>query len=233
MRLLVRPGGPRRSLLPLALGVAVRVGGCGRETDVATPVRETLTGSADATAVAGTTAEAAGVLMGAFRRSGYPVPPEMLVAAEAACRSATVPPGVAPPGDRPVVVADMRGLGVMLLVLADATGATGCRIEADPSGALAAGLFAVADDPSAPLSPGDLTLGAMEYATAGTVQRAIAVGRAGDRAVHVRAGFDDDTYVTASLSGGWYAMWWPGLTKAAVIVAGDNRNEALEALTPP
>jgi len=29
-----------------------------------------------------------------------------------------------------------------------------------------------------------------------------------------------------------YATWWPGLTRAAVIVAGDNGNEAIGTVTP-
>ena len=41
-----------------------------------------------------------------------------------------------------------------------------------------------------------------------------------------------DTYVTATLRVGWYAMRWTGLTRAAVIVAGDNRNEAIGTVTP-
>ena len=41
-----------------------------------------------------------------------------------------------------------------------------------------------------------------------------------------------DSYVTATLRDGWYAMWWPGLTRAAVIVAGDNGNEAIGTVTP-
>ena len=41
-----------------------------------------------------------------------------------------------------------------------------------------------------------------------------------------------DSYVTATLRDGWSGMWRPGLTRAAVFVAGDNRNEAIGTVTP-
>ena len=136
-------------------------------------------------------------------------------------------------GARPVVVTDMRGLGVVIVVFADDKGATGCRVTAGPDGSLHVGFFPVNEDPSKALDEGDVTLGAMEYQADSTDERAIAVGRAGDRAVHVRAGFDDDTYVTAALRDGWYAMWWPGRTRAATITANDNRNVVIGTVDVP
>jgi hypothetical protein len=171
-------------------------------------------------------------LMGAFRRSSVPVSPALEGTFAEACRSRPAPPEVQEIGTRPVVVTDMRGEGVVIVVFADDEGASGCRVTIGPDGSLHVGFFPVTEDPSKALKKDDLTLGAMEYQEDGTSQRAIAVGRAGDRAVHVRAGFDDDTYVTAALRDGWYAMWWPGLTRAAVIVAGDNRNVAIGTVTP-
>jgi hypothetical protein len=171
-------------------------------------------------------------LMGAFRRSSVRVSPALEGTFAEACRSRPTPPHVEEIGMRPVVVTDMRGEGVVIVVFADDEGASGCRVTVGADGSLHVGFFPVTEDPSKALEEDDLTLGAMEYQEDGTSQRAIAVGRAGDRAVHVRAGFDDDTYVTATLRDDWYAMWWPGLTRAAVIVAADNRNVAIGTVTP-
>jgi hypothetical protein len=171
-------------------------------------------------------------LMGAFRRSSVAVSPALEGSFAEACRSRPAPVQVEEIGQRPVVVTDMRGLGVVIVVFADDKGASGCRVTVGQDGSLHVGFFPVREHPSKALEKDAITLGAMEYQDDGVNQRAIAVGRAGDRAVHVRAGFDDDTYVTATLRDGWYAMWWPGQTKAAVIVAGNNRNEAIGTVTP-
>ena len=171
-------------------------------------------------------------LMGAFRRGSVPVSPALEGTFAEACRSRPAPPEVQEIGTRPVVVTDMRGEGVVIVVFADDEGASGCRVTVGPDGSLHVGFFPVTEDPSKALKKDDLTLGAMEYQEDATTPRSIAVGRAGDRAVHVRAGFDDDTYVTSTLRDGWYAMWWPGLTRAAVIAAADNRNVAIGTVTP-
>ena len=248
--------GPARvsaRLAPLVLAVAglIAVAGCG-DAGPSEPVDESI-GPIPTLLPAGQagspttrpTSDAAGVritglddqtsewLLGAFRRGSVPVSPALEGSFAEACRSRPVPPYVEEIGTRPVVVTDMRGLGVVIVVFADDEGASGCRVTVGPDRQLHVGFFAVKEDPSKALEKDDLTLGAMEYQDDGTNQRAIAVGRAGDRAVHVRAGFDDDTYVTATLRDGWYAMWWPGQTRPAVIVAGNNRNEAIGTVTPP
>jgi hypothetical protein len=241
---------PRRGALMLAATGLLALAGCGDVTpsapvDVSIGPIPTLLPSGDhGPQTPRPTSDAAGVritglddqtsewLLGAFRRGSVPVPPALEGSFAEACRSRPVPPYVEEIGTRPVVVTDMRGLGVVIVVFADDDGASGCRVTVDAAGQLHVGFFAVKEDPTTALKDDDLTLGAMEYQDDGTNQRAIAVGRAGDRAVHVRAGFDDDTYVTATLRDGWYAMWWPGQTKAAVIVAGNNRNEAIGTVTP-
>jgi len=172
-------------------------------------------------------------LYGTFRRGGVPVPPDVRSAAEDACRTKPAPAYAEEIGSRPLVVADLRGLGVLVLVFADGKGASGCRVEVDQTGAMEATHFAVATDPEGELERGEITLGALEYVEDGTSQRTLTVGRVGEGAVKVRAGFDDDTYVTSTMDNGWYAMWWPGSVKAAVIVAADNRNVAMGKLTPP
>jgi hypothetical protein len=169
---------------------------------------------------------------GSFRRGGVPVPPDVLAAATDECRSVPTPPYAEDIGSRPVAVSDLRGEGVLILVFASATTATGCRVTLD-NDALSATLFAVEPGPDAPLDVGEITLAAYELDGDGSRERTIAVGRYGDRVVKVRAGFDDDTYVTSSMANGWYAMWWLGRVRPAVIVAADNRNLAMGKLTPP
>jgi len=172
-------------------------------------------------------------LHGKFRRAGVPVSPGLEAEAADACRAVPQPAYVEEIGSRPVVVTDMRGMGVILVEFGDAQGATGCRVEIGDDGSMRASFLHLNEDPSVALEEGAVSLGAMDYVDDGIRQRAIAVGRAGARVWKVRAGFDDDTYVTATLRDGWYAMWWPGRIRAAVIVAVDNRNLAMGKLTPP
>jgi hypothetical protein len=179
------------------------------------------------------TPELGTVLFGPFRRAGYPLPEAVEAAAEETCRARPVPVHMDEIGSRRVVVSDMRGRGVILLVFADASGASACRVEVGRDAVMRATHFRVDDDPSVPLEEGALTLGAMEYQQDGTFQRAVAIGRVGDGARFVRAGFTDDTYVTATIRDGWYAMWWPGQERALVVVASDNRNVAMGKVTPP
>ena len=96
-----------------------------------------------------------------------------------------------------------------------------------------AAFFRVAGDPGEELETGAITLWGLEYPGVRRLDRTIAVGRYGNRTAFVRAGFDDDTWVTATLRDGWYAMWWPGGQRPAVIVAANARNEALGSITPP
>jgi hypothetical protein len=228
----------------LATALVALVAACGStgptpvasgRTGSTTPTTPAASGTRDAASQAPGSAVPSppAALFGTFRRAPIPVPPDVLHDATALCRTKPVPPYAEEIGSRPVVVSDLRGLGVVLLVFADGQGATGCRVEVNQAGGMRATHFAVSSDPHGPLDPGGITLGAMQYVTEGTNQRVIAVGRAGERAVHVRAGFDDDTYVTAALANGWYAMWWPGSIRPAVIVAGNNRNEAMGKITPP
>jgi hypothetical protein len=171
-------------------------------------------------------------LFGSFRRGSVPVPPDVLGAAVAACRDAPPLPDGTTVGERRVVVSDMRGQGRVLAVFADEAGAVACRIDVADDGTMRATL--VRDDGNATdrLAEDDLVLDGMEYVLDTDAQLVLAVGRAGSRAAHVRAGFDDDTYVTASLQDGWWAMWWPGSTRPAIIVAGNNRNEAIANVAP-
>lgn len=233
----------RHRVAPAAPGVvlllAMAVSACGSDAPALPssggdgPAGSALPPAATASIPVDAPAATPSAMFGSFRRGAIPVPPDVLRDAEVLCRTKPVPPYAEEIGSRPLVVSDLRGLGVLVLVFADAAGATGCRVEADLAGGMRATHFAVKAGPEGPLEPGGLTLGAIEYVQDGTSQRTIAVGRAGERAVHVRAGFDDDTYVTAALDNGWYAMWWPGSIRPAVIVAGDNRNVAMGKLTPP
>jgi hypothetical protein len=169
---------------------------------------------------------------GSFRRGGVPVPSDVLAAATDECRSVPTPPYAEDIGSRPVAVSDLRGEGVVILVFASATTATGCRVTLGDD-ALSATLFAVEPGPDAPLGEGEITLAAYELDGDGSRERTIAVGRYGDRVVKVRAGFDDDTYVTSSMANGWYAMWWLGPTEMATVAALDIRSTVLSAVPAP
>lgn len=238
----MRTSASRTGLTAMVLTVCLAASACG--VDAASPAaseaREGVTPAAASSSPDGAAASsvaptpAGGAVFGEFRRGGVPIPPDLARRGEDECRTSPVPDHAEEIGTRPLVVSDTRGLGVMLFVFADGKGATGCRVEVDEgAGAVTASHFAITAGPDGELERGQITLGAMEYVEEGPNQRAVAVGRVGEGAVKVRAGFDDDTYVTSTIANGWYAMWWPGRTRAAVIVAADNRNVAMGKLTPP
>ena len=222
------------AVVVLALGALLAACDVGVEDVTTTPgasAAPVATGSATA-ANGPSTPSPSDPVTGSFRRGGVPVPPDLLSTAVSTCKSLPAPPYAEDIGARPVVVSDMRGEGVIIVVFADADGATGCRVTLRDDGPKAS-LFDVAATTDHPLDEGEITLGAYELDEDGSSERTIAVGQYGDRVVKVRAGFDDDTYVTSSTDNGWYAMWWAGSVRPAVIVAADNRNEARGKLTPP
>lgn len=180
-----------------------------------------------------TPAAADAQLTGPFRRKGVPVPPEILAAAAERCRLTPTPRFTSEVGDRHIVVADMRGEGIVLLVFADDEAAVGCRITVAGDGSMRATFFRVAEPAPGSLARDDLTLGAMEYVDDADGQLVIAAGQVGDGAVHVRAGFDDDTYTTATIEDGWWVMWWPGQVRPASITADDNKNVVIASVDPP
>jgi hypothetical protein len=230
-----------RTAGPLLLA-ALLLAGCGgdvrspiaeRASDAGTAEPARVTDPAEATAAGGpSTPSPSDPLTGSFRRGGVPVPPAVLAEVVSACRAVPTPPYAEEIGSRPVAVSDLRGEGIVIVVFAGPGGATGCRVRIGTDPPVAA-LFAVDAGGDGALDEGQITLGSYELDEDGSSRRTIAVGRYGDRVVKVRAGFDDDTYVTASTDNGWYAMWWQGSVRPAVIVAADNRNLAMGKLTPP
>jgi hypothetical protein len=226
--------GRRGSILAALVVGALVVGGCGPDmAESMTPAGTAAAGSAQPAQGAGSssTPSPSDPVTGSFRRGGVPVPPELLASVVAACRAVPTPAYAEEIGTRPVVVSDLRGDSVVLAVFAGADSATGCRATLGDDGPQAM-LFAL-DVSDAPLTEGAITLGAYQLDPDGSSERTLAVGQYGDRVVKVRAGFDDDTYVTSSMDNGWYAMWWQGAVRPAVIVAADNRNLAMGKLTPP
>jgi hypothetical protein len=228
-------GRRRPAAVALAIVVAMGAGGCG--PDLADPITpragSDVPGSAEPTVTpeSASTPSPSDPVTGSFRRGGVPVPPDLLTTVVAACKALPTPAYAEEIGSRPVAVADLRGDSVVVAVFAGGDGATGCRAALGEDGPQAS-LFAV-DAADVPLAEGAITLGAYELDEDGPGERTLAVGQYGDRVVKVRAGFDDDTYVTSSMDNGWYAMWWHGSVRPAVIVGADNRNEAMGKLTPP
>ena len=220
-----------------AVAAAILLAGCGADVPPRTAAPSAgepapRTTEASPAAEASSTPSPSDPVTGTFRRGGVPVPPELLADAVSACRAIPTPPYAEEIGSRPVVVSDLRGESIVIVVFAGPGGATGCRARLGDDAPVAS-LFAVDAGPDGPLDEGQITLASYELDDDGGSQRTIAVGRYGDRVVKVRAGFDDDTYVTSSTDNGWYAMWWQGTIRPAVIVAADNRNEARGKLTPP
>src|SRR5690349_14174670 len=193
----------RRAALLLAicaLGAA-----CGPDVvDEITPPAGTAPAQASESAPrdAASTPSPSDPVTGSFRRGGVPVPPDVLARSVAACKAVPASSDAGAIGDRPVVVSDLRGESVVLVVFAAADGATGCRATLREDG-VEASLFAVATKTDGELDEGEITLGTYELDDDGLDQRMIAVGQLGERVVKVRAGFDDDTYVTSSTDNGW------------------------------
>jgi hypothetical protein len=172
-------------------------------------------------------------LFGSFRRASVPVPPELLATAAEQCQETSSPPATPEIGSRPVVVADLRGDGRVLLVFADDQAAVGCRVDVSEDGSMRASLFQVAAPEPGQLADDGLSLGVLDYVDDPAGPLVIAAGQVGDTAVHVRAGFDDDTYTTATIDDGWWLMWWPGQTRPASITADDNRNTVFASVKVP
>jgi hypothetical protein len=235
---------PRWSIQPLAIALAAAtlLAGCEFSGEVPEPpttgtrpaaTQESSDGGAEPPEAATPAFGAGDQLFGSFRRASVPVPPELVAAATRQCRLAPTPPEVSEIGDRPVVVADLRGDGRVLLVFADDQAAVGCRVDVIEDGSMRASLFRTADPEPAPVAEDGLALSVLDYVDDPAGPLVIAAGQVGDKAVHVRAGFDDDTYTTATIDDGWWLMWWPGQTRPASITADDNRNTVFASVKVP
>jgi hypothetical protein len=162
---------------------------------------------------------------GPWRRFGIVAAPEVSAAVAAAC--ALDAPADADPAARAVAV-DLRGLDRATALFASTTSWWVCLATLDAGGVAttrlgARGTFTVAGPAPDAIEILDLSTVVDED---GTI-RSVAVGRVGDLAAKVRAGFDDETYVTATMVGGWWAMWWPGIARPPLISALDSHDVSI------
>ncbi len=83
-------------------------------------------------------------------------------------------------------------------------------------------------------TPEDGTLGIhdLEVLQSSSGARTVVVGQVGDAVHSVGVNFDDATWSTAAMAGGWYATWWPGTAKALGVAASDLRSVVMDSYAP-
>ena len=149
---------------------------------------------------------------------------------EAACRDAEL--GIGP---LPIALVDARGLGRLLFVFA--SGATSaaweCRASLDAQTAAEVEVLALQTSGEA-LGDADIDSRHYEGVELGDVSGIVAVGRAGRLVDEAIGQFDsDETFVYATVEGGWWAMWWPGSEPVNGIGATDTHNAVIGETRPP
>jgi hypothetical protein len=110
-----------------------------------------------------------------------------------------------------------------IVVAASAVGSAYC-VAADPYAS--GGLHATegSSTPDVPPAPDPKAVTATVVTTGPDPNgdpRGIVIGRAGEAVGRVRIVLADGREVTATLSRGWFAAWWPGETQAASLIAED------------
>jgi hypothetical protein len=149
---------------------------------------------------------------------------------EAACRDAA--PEIGP---LPVVLIDARGLSRLLFVFA--TGPTSaaweCRASLDAQTAADVDVIALQDSGD-PIGDEGIDSRHYEAVELGEGRGIVAVGRAGRLVDEAIGQFDsDETFIYATVNGGWWAMWWPGSEPVNGIGATDTHNAVIGETRPP
>ena len=133
------------------------------------------------------------------------------------------------------VLIDARGENLLTLVLADESRAAVCRVRLADRVPTVLGTFAI-EKPAAKLGETEITVAhfaLLDDRDAGDRSRSLIVGQIGPEPKKATAGFDNETYVFATKSPGWYALWWPGRDRAATIAAQDGRNLVIGSVDQP
>ncbi len=159
-----------------------------------------------------------------------PIRPSTAVAAagEAACRTRDEVAAL------PLRVLDARGVGLLTMVFADDASAVLCRAEVAEDGSATAEARPVAGYGPKTGTPEEGTLGIhdLEVLQSSSGARTVVVGQVGDGVHSVGVNFDDATWSTAAMAGGWYATWWPGTAKALGVAASDLRSVVMDSYAP-
>ena len=177
------------------------------------------------------------LLTGPWRPAPFTVEPNVVEAIEFVCKNPADPDLKAAIEQVPVAFVDARGDSFVSMILADENVAFECRVRTEMIGGE---LTTTILQPPTRLVP-DATLPAGE----GTIRvishnrvedggsRTILIGRVGSDAAKVLVGFPDESEVEASMSGGWYAAWWPGVDEPNAIAAVDRRSVSIEGVDAP
>lgn len=227
------PAALARRLALLAVGV-VLVGACGAATTptggASTTPSAAEPSEAGATPEPAATAEIEAILRGDWRR--LPLDPRSfagMARLDATCRAAE--PAI---GSLPLAVTDARGGGRLVLVYASlpTSAAWECRASLDAATAAEVDVLALQAS-GEPLGDADIDVRHYEAVEHGGETAIVAVGRIGRLADEAIAQFDtDESYIYASIGGGWWAMWWPGTEGINGIGATDTHNVVIGSAQP-
>lgn len=171
---------------------------------------------------------------GAWRRTPVQVGADLVDPSTSACRNALASAS-AGAEDLETVLVDARGERFLTLVLTGTTKAAVCRVRLADKVPTVLGTSAI-DVLETSLDDTEITVAhfaLLEDRDAGDPSRTLIVGQIGQRPKKATAGFDNETFVFAAKSSGWYALWWPGRERAATIAAQDAANLVIGSVDQP
>ena len=178
------------------------------------------------------------VLTGPWRPAPVEVDPGLVTAIESVCKNQADPALEASLENVPVALVDARGDSLVSLILADDHVAFECRVKVENLGGVPTTTILVpptrlVPDATVPAEDGSIRVISHNRVDEDTGARSILIGRVGSDAAGVIAGFPDESEVEASMAGGWYAAWWPGVVEPNAIAAVDRQNVAIAGVPTP
>jgi hypothetical protein len=178
------------------------------------------------------------ILGGPWRPAPVSVEPNLVTAIEFVCKNSADPDLKAAIENVPVALVDARGDSLISIILADEHVAFECRVKTEMlGGELTATVLQpptrLAPDATLPVEDGTIRVVSHNRVDEETGSRTILIGRVGSDALGVIAGFPDESEVEASMAGGWYYGWWPGVDEPNAIAAVDRQNVSIAGVNDP
>jgi hypothetical protein len=192
--------------------------------------------SASATVDASSQAEAQ--LLEPWRPAPLVVPDNLLDSIEFVCKNQEDPDIMAAVADLPVAVVDARGGALASVILADDNVAFECRVKLEIVGeglgaTILDGPTRLVPDSTTPADEDGIRVVSHTRVDEETGSRTILIGRVGPKAFSASVGFNDETWIEASKSEGWFYVWWPGNKEPGAIVSADARSVVQQSAPTP
>jgi hypothetical protein len=216
--------------LAAALAIALVVLAC----DPAEPV-DTPSPSPQPSSTVDPSAAAEALLLEPWRPAPLIVPPNLLDSVEYVCKNQEDPDAVA---DLPVVLVDARGGALASVILADDNVAFECRVKLEIVGeglgaTILDGPTRLVPDSTTPVDEDGIRVISHTRVDEETGSRSILIGRVGPKAFSASVGFNDESWIEASKSEGWFYVWWPGNKEPGAIVSADARSVVQQSAPTP